>query len=547
MDSSESVHVLDYYARHYRPGMVDLSTSSPSGGEQLADQRVTYAAPGGLPALREAIAGLYPGLSAEHIVVTNGASEALAATAFALVRRGERVSAGQEIYPSFRETAIRLGALLSAARASLVAVNNPTIPHGRLMDLNPLIASIEAEGGRLVADEVYLDLRAGGPGMPAASVSTSAISIGDLSKPLGLGGLRIGWAACRDEAVVEAISRSVQLLSGGPSNLAMDAALAAVRDYGPRLAARCAAAAANAPLVFAALEEAGWVFQPPDAGWTFLARPPSPIRPSQLRELEAAGFFLVPGSAFGAPGGYRVSVFAPAQPLRTAIQRASAGPCERGSLVILAKSTRPGLGKTRLATGLEPAAAAELAESFLQDTVDLVRASGKDLIIAFTPYEAEAEFASIAAGAPLVVQPDGDLGHRISSALATALCGRDSAVLVGSDTPQLTGVVIEEAFCHLEQADLVVGPATDGGFYLIGLREASSADGLFEGIEWSTSSVFAQLIANALRMGLTFDVLEEFTDIDDVESLTTVLAQADLSGSAPHTRAAAARLGLGPV
>ena len=85
MDAVDSTHVLDYYARHFRPGMVDLSTSSPSGPAELDEQRVGYGPPGGLPALREAIASLYPGLAAEHVVVTNGATEALAATAFALL------------------------------------------------------------------------------------------------------------------------------------------------------------------------------------------------------------------------------------------------------------------------------------------------------------------------------------------------------------------------------------------------------------------------------------------------------------------------------
>ena len=337
---------------------------------------MTYAPPGGLPALREAIAALYPGLRSEHIVVTNGASEALAATALALVRRGGRVSAGQDVYPSFRETAVRLGALLSVDGASVVAVNNPTIPHGRLMDLSPLIASIEAEGGRLVSDEVYLDLRTDAPGTPAASISKSAISIGDLSKPLGLGGLRSAGQLCRDEAVVEAIGRSVQLLTRRAFDPRDGCRVGGRSDYGPRLAARCSAAAENAPLCLRGPRRS-WLGLSASGGWLDVPRPAAgPLRPSQLRGLEAAGFFLVPGSAFGARGGYRISLFAPASSLRTALRTASSAPPRRGSLVVLAKvhraSGRQDPARQRPGNG----AAAELAGAFLRDTIDLARSPG---------------------------------------------------------------------------------------------------------------------------------------------------------------------------
>lgn len=543
MDSVESPHVLDYYAKHYRPGTVDLSSSSPPDSRE-PDGRMNYAPPGGLPALREAIAALYPGLSAEHVVVTNGASEALAATALALVRPGQRVSAGEEIYPSFRELAVRLGGVLSADDASLVAINNPTIPDGRLADTRLLVESTQAAGARLVADEVYLDLREGAPGMPAASISSSAISIGDLSKPLGLGGLRIGWAVCRDAAVIKAIGRSVQLLSGGPSVLAMNFALDAVNDYEPRLAARCAEAAANAPLVFAALEEAGWEFRPPEAGWTFLARPAQPLVASRLQALDAAGFFLMPGSIFGA-NGYRISLFAPVEPLRTALCLASSKATTGQALVVLAKATASGLAKTRLANDIQSDSAAELARAFLRDTIELSRTSGREVTIAFTPAEAAAEFSSMAPEAALIAQPDGDLGDRIGAALLSALRGQNSAILIGSDTPQLSCEVIDDAFRGLERADLVVGPATDGGFYLIGIGKPRSIEGLFDGIEWSTPRVFGQLLSNAQRLGRTVEVLEECTDIDDAKSLAAVLRQAAVSGSAPRTRTSASRLGLG--
>ena len=73
----------------------------------------------------------------------------------------------------------------------------------------------------------------------------------------------------------------------------MNFALNAIHDYAPRFAARCAAAEENAPRVFSILADAGWEFRPPEAGGTFLARPPRPLHTSQLQALPAAGFFLM--------------------------------------------------------------------------------------------------------------------------------------------------------------------------------------------------------------------------------------------------------------
>lgn len=544
MDSAEPPHVLDYYAKHYLPGMLDLSTSSPPGCEG-PDGRMAYAAPGGLPELRAAIATLYPGLGPEHIVVANGASEALSATAFALVRPGQRVSAARAIYPSFREVAIRLGGVLVEDDAALLVVNNPTVPEGRLVDLGPLVASVEAAGAVLVADEVYLDLRPGAPGVPAASLSPAAISIGDLSKPLGLGGLRIGWAACRDQTVVAAIVRSVQVLSGGPSILAMGAALEAVNDYGPRMAARRAVAEANVPLVYDALESAGWNVRPPQAGWTFVAEPPEPPSAQQLRVMERAGLFFMPAAAFGRHEGFRISAFAPVDSLRLALRLLAAPSPGRGALVVLAKATGRGLGKTRLAAEVGEVAAGQLAEAFLEDTIELAQTSDRDVTIAYTPAECLPQFASLVPGASLVLQPDGDIGDRIAAALGKALKAQGpAAVLIGTDTPHLPRALLDEAFAALERLDLVVGPASDGGFYLLGARASSSLDGLFAGIEWSTPEVFGRLIGNGRRLGLTVGVLEELTDIDDAGSLGAALCQARRLGSGPRTLAAASRLEL---
>jgi aspartate/methionine/tyrosine aminotransferase len=300
MKQPEHASVVDYYFENFAPGMVDLSSSTPvtHRSSPPAGGLEEYPAPGGLPELRAGIAALYPGLSADDVVITNGASEALAASALAFVGAGDRVSIPLGAYPSFKELAAAVGGNVSInepadCSAVVALVNNPSVPSGRLLDLTATLRRAEATGTRVIADEVYLDLRPGATALPAACLSERAISIGDLSKPLGLGGLRIGWAASRDQSAIRAINRSVQVLSGGPSIVAMELASDAIRRFTERLTQRHEAANANAPAVYSVLRDFDWEFERPEAGWTFLATPPVPLAEDALERLQRAGVFLV--------------------------------------------------------------------------------------------------------------------------------------------------------------------------------------------------------------------------------------------------------------
>ncbi|MGE0599973.1 MAG: TIGR04282 family arsenosugar biosynthesis glycosyltransferase [Dehalococcoidia bacterium] len=552
MEPPERASVLDYYFEHFCPGMVDLSSSTPpaQAGAGSNPGVEEYPAPGGLPALRAAIANLYPGLGPEDVIVTSGASEALAASALAFAGPGDRVSIPAGAYPSFRHMAERVGsevsvADLAASPMELALVNNPTVPDGRLLDLGGWLDRMALQGTRVVADEVYLDLRACGGTMPAACRHERAVSIGDLSKPLGLGGLRIGWAASRDREALRAINRAVQMLSGGPSALAMEMAAEALNEYDSRLTLRKNAAAGNAPAVFAALEAAGWSYRAPEAGWTFVATPPRPLSPDDTRALRSAGIFLVPASVFGAGEGYRLSLFADARCLRTALRlvaaRETAG---TEALVVLAKAPAPGLSKTRLGAEVGVDVAACLARSFLDDTLALAQSLGRGTLVAFTPEEAREAFARTAPGAALAAQPDGDLGTRILSALNSALASAGAAILIGSDTPHLPGSILEQAFDALQAADMVIGPASDGGFYLIGFNAEHVSREIFAGVEWSTETVFASVMGNAQRLGMAVSVLGEVTDIDDLASLEAAMDAARVAGNAHQTRTAVRALGL---
>lgn len=190
------------------------------------------------------------------------------------------------------------------------------------------------------------------------------------------------------------------------------------------------------------------------------------------------------------------------------------------TLILVAKAPLPGFSKTRLAGGsLDPRSVARLADAFLRDTLRACeRVSHARLVISYAPPGSEEHFRSRAPRAHLVPQREGDLGARLRAAFEAAFrLEAAPAVMIGSDTPHIGAERIERAFAALERADCALGPAPDGGYYLIGLREPRAA--LFEGIDWSTERVLAQTLARARSLGLSAELLDELSDIDRLEDL----------------------------
>jgi len=115
------------------------------------------------------------------------------------------------------------------------------------------------------------------------------------------------------------------------------------------------------------------------------------------------------------------------------------------------------------------------------------------------------------------VQYNGDLGERMSDAFSQVLNECDSAVIIGSDCPEISPEIIEAAFNKLELADVVVGPTFDGGYYLLGMNKLYPF--LFQDIEWSSTSVYDNTIQKIASNNLLYTVLEEKSDLDYVEDL----------------------------
>jgi rSAM/selenodomain-associated transferase 1 len=186
-------------------------------------------------------------------------------------------------------------------------------------------------------------------------------------------------------------------------------------------------------------------------------------------------------------------------------------------LGLFAKRPDPGRVKTRLAAQASPEWAARVADAFLRDTVErLSRIAGRR-VLAFTPSDARPFFAGIVGTRfALVPQDEGDLGRRLSAFIAGELeAGAGAVVVVGTDSPTLPPELVEQAFQELERADVVLGPATDGGYYLLGCGRRLPP--LFDRVAWSSRRVLAETVARLPDPGWRLAVLPPWYDVDTLD------------------------------
>jgi len=118
------------------------------------------------------------------------------------------------------------------------------------------------------------------------------------------------------------------------------------------------------------------------------------------------------------------------------------------------------------------------------------------------------------------LQFQGDLGKRMTKAFESVLESNNKAVIIGSDCPEISAKLIEEAFLKLNDKDVVIGPTYDGGYYLLGMKNLHQE--LFQNIDWSTEKVFDQTVNKIVSLDLSFDTLEKLTDLDDMNYMKSV-------------------------
>lgn len=214
------------------------------------------------------------------------------------------------------------------------------------------------------------------------------------------------------------------------------------------------------------------------------------------------------------------------------------------TLGIFAKQPVPGRVKTRLAADWGDERAAALYDCFVRDLLSRFASVGDRRVIGFAPnaddarqwFNAASQSSTSAEGWMLWPQPEFDLGGRMANFFETWTESVDHrTILIGSDSPSLPAEYLEQAWLLLETNDCVLGPATDGGYYLIGLRGTVTDFGApFRNVEWSTAGVLAQTVKLLKQHDLSLSLLSPWYDVDSAQDVVTLaghLAALELSGT----------------
>ena len=219
------------------------------------------------------------------------------------------------------------------------------------------------------------------------------------------------------------------------------------------------------------------------------------------------------------------------------------------ALVIFAKAPIPGQVKTRLCPPLTADEEATLHGSFVLDILERTKGAGAKLKLPLDRYLACAPSATHVffkimeerQGVKLMDQVGDDLGARMNQAFTTLFAQRYRQVLLmGTDVPTLPLDHFKQALTSLEHHDLVLGPAFDGGYYLIGLKQTSPE--LFADIPWSTDQVLRLTQEKAARIGLKVSLIQPWRDVDTLADLEALIEACTVESKKPkHERSFSGR------
>jgi len=186
-------------------------------------------------------------------------------------------------------------------------------------------------------------------------------------------------------------------------------------------------------------------------------------------------------------------------------------------LIIFVKNPIEGEVKTRLASSVGEKKALVVYQQLLKITAKAVENVNAEKLVSYSGYIEESDDFD-EQRFEKTIQKEGDLGEKMKYAFKSSFDnGFNRTVLIGSDCPEISKSLIDEAFKELAEADSVIGPSEDGGYYLIGLSRFMPE--IFDNVEWSTSSVFLSTIKTLDDLGATYRVLKKLNDIDTESDL----------------------------
>jgi hypothetical protein len=185
---------------------------------------------------------------------------------------------------------------------------------------------------------------------------------------------------------------------------------------------------------------------------------------------------------------------------------------KKAALIILQKNEELGKVKTRLAVTVGEEKALEIYRILISYTYQVIQDLPLTTYIFFSNFIPNS-VADIPSNFVLRLQEGENLGERMSNAFQLLFkSGYQRILILGTDCAQLESRHITDAIQKLDEKDVVIGPAEDGGYYLLGMKKSTTS--LFEGIEWSTSQVFSQTIEKLTRAELSYGIIETLSDVD---------------------------------
>jgi len=187
------------------------------------------------------------------------------------------------------------------------------------------------------------------------------------------------------------------------------------------------------------------------------------------------------------------------------------------------KYPEPGKVKTRLAKDVGSRKAAEIYRHVVACIMKRTRPSSVEFerVVLYDPPELLSDFETWLPGERYIAQRGHTIGERMDNAIRDLLeMGAEKTVITGADIPDLKSRIIMQAFSALRDADIVIGPAQDGGYYLIGMK--SPHPELFQNIPWSTEKVLEETLCKLRRLGLRLNLIETLSDVDAKEDLHNV-------------------------
>ncbi len=209
----------------------------------------------------------------------------------------------------------------------------------------------------------------------------------------------------------------------------------------------------------------------------------------------------------------------------------------RDRIIVFTRYPEPGATKTRLIPTLGADGAASLHRALTEHTLrQASRFAAAGIELNWTGGAEDTMRAWLPEFSHLRPQSDGNLGTRMATALRAAFAdGMGCAVVVGCDSPDLSREIYECAFTALDRHDVVIGPATDGGYYLIGARAtaANRIGALFEDVDWGSDRVLQQTLTRIESAGLSHALLVPLDDIDRPEDLSVWERHANPATTAP--------------